>query len=238
MIKINTMQKRILLTVVIIGLMAVKGFGQYPTTYGSGSLEMMFQFADVTNLDEINNVNVTERSVLRWAPFFNFQVLFNVDFTKFLGIYAGGGIRNVGFIRDDYNLPNDRFKHRSYNFAVPLGLKLGNLEKFFIFGGYNFEFPFAYKEKQFTSNSKIRFVEWFSNRTPKVMEAVTAGIRFPGGATVTFNYYLNNFFNQEFSYLDTDGKTVMPYQNLTSNVFQISLSFNMFKNPNTYFGDD
>lgn len=221
------MKKTVLITVLSI-FTVFNANAQYPEIYGSGGLEMYFQFADVKNNGQSESVP------LRWVPLLNFQVLFNADFAKFIGVYGGVGMRNMGFIRDDF-VTNDRYKHRTYNLAFPVGVKIGNMNKAFLYLGYNFEIPFHYKEKWFPANSKVVSTEWFSNRVQKFMHGYSAGVQFPGGINLTFTYYQTEFFNQGFSELDLNGVLITPYQGLRARMFAVSLAVFLFKNPKKYF---
>jgi hypothetical protein len=78
-------------------------------------------------------------------------------------------VLNVGYIAEGYVDPANQVvykkKFRTYNLAIPVGLKVGNLEGVFVFGGYSVEFPFVYKEKTFDGGDKIgKITGWFSNR--------------------------------------------------------------------------
>jgi len=154
----------------------------------------------------------------------------NRDVSEKLGFYAGLAVRNVGYILEDYTDPTDQFvykkKFRTYNLAIPVGVKVGNLSKLFFFGGYAVEFPFAYKEKTFTGGDKIgKITGWFSDRYEGVQHGPHIGIQFPQGLDVKFKYYLSEFHNKDFAE-STNG--VQPYKGLESHIFYFSLSWKMF----------
>ncbi len=79
--------------------------------------------------------------------------MINYDPVRLFGLFSGIGVRNVGYIYDDYTDPDtgdkEKKKFRNYNIGIPLGIKIGNLERLFVYGGYEIEFPLAYKEKTF-----------------------------------------------------------------------------------------
>lgn len=188
--------------------------------YVTGGPEVIFSLA------EIDNSGISGGNVMRFAPFFNLQVNGNFDVGKHFGIIFGGAIRNVGLI---YNLPdtNIKKKYRNYRFGIPVGIKLGRMNKFLFYGGYEIEFPFQYKEKTFVNNAKqdTKIVDWFTSRTPSYYHSVFVGVQFPYGFSLKFKYYFSEFFNQNFS--DANGK---PYQGLKANVWYFSLNFAIFQN--------
>jgi hypothetical protein len=195
--------------------------------YTSASSEMIFSFAKIKkNGSEIG-------SNLRWSPVFNIQVLRNHNFTQHFGLFHGFAIRNVGFI---YDIPGTDTlkKFRTYNLGIPLGFKLGNINNgFFLYGGYEFEIPFNYKEKTFIGERKEdKFSVWFSDRTDWWTQSVFAGINFRGGFNIKFKYYLNNFFNKSFYETRTENGLAVkyePFKDFNANVFYISIDWNVFK---------
>ena len=206
--------------------------GEFYTTSGG---EMVFSFATIDDNGSSNG------NIMRWSPVFNFQNLVNYDAGKAFGLFSGINIRNVGYIYDNYTDPvtGDKVKKkfRNYNIGIPLGIKLGNLDKLFFYGGYEIEFPIAYKEKTFQNEVKNKFVVWFSKRTPTVYHTVLVGIQFPYGFNLKFKYYLTNFHNKDFTE-SVGGIQTKPYENLNANVFYFSLSFNLFKNTKFYYKEE
>jgi hypothetical protein len=213
-------------------------------TYVSAAMEMIFSFAqtEYTVVDPIEGDRVYDKgNIMRWAPVLNMQAMFNVDVAKPIGFFTGAAIRNVGYI---YDVPESSIKkkYRTYNFGIPIGIKIGNVDKFFVYGGYEVEFPFHYKEKTFTNNSnKQVYTNWFTDRVETVQQSVLVGINFPYGVNLKFKYYLTNFHNQDFyGYDPTDGSQGYPYANMKANVFYFSLCFGLFEpvkkhyNPETW----
>ncbi len=90
-----------------------------------------------------------ERGRIGWpgpfSPFFNLSDYINVDLSDKTGLFSGLAIRNVGFIYDVDK--NARIKARTYNLGIPFGVKIGQLDKAFIYAGYEIEFPINYKKK-------------------------------------------------------------------------------------------
>jgi hypothetical protein len=219
--------KKIAILIVFIVAMSVSGFSQSKpyVTYGA---EMIFSWANI----EDNGQSAS--STLRWAPVINLQSMLNQDISSNFGLFTGFAVRNVGYIYDTYTDPNDvvyKKKFRSYNLAVPFGVKIGDLDNLFFYGGYELELPFLYKEKTFDGGDKInKITGWFSNREEMFQHGFLVGVQFPYGLNVKFKYYLSEFHNQD--YVDSQGNK--PYSGLKSNIMFISLSSYLFKNFDFY----
>lgn len=192
--------------------------------YVSFSTEMIFSFATIDNLGN------SEGNVMRWAPAFNPQTMLNYDLNNSFGLFTGMAVRNVGYIYENpFDPNNSKFKYRTYNLGIPVGFKVGQMDNFMFFGGYEIEFPFVYKEKLFVNDSKEdKDVIWFSDRVEPVQHSVMAGIQFPYGATLKFKYYLTNFHNRDYVAM-VDGIQTKPYD-FASNIFYFSLSWYLFTN--------
>lgn len=196
---------------------------QVKKPYFTSGGEIIFSFASIDNNgDESGNI-------MRFSPWFNLQSVLNYDLSNNFGLYSGLSLRNVGFI---YDVPNTsiRMKYRNYTVGIPVGFKIGNLGKAFLYGGYEIEFPINYKEKMFENEKKEdKFNVWFSKRVPTFYNTLMVGIQFPYGANLKFKYYLTSFHNKDFKET-VDGVETKPYANLESNVFYVSLCFDLFKN--------
>jgi hypothetical protein len=217
------MRKKIVVTIFCI-LFAIPLFSQSKTYFTSG-FEMIFSFAT------IDDNGRDESSALRWAPVLNIQSMVNADLSQNFGVFSGIAVRNVGYIYDNYTYPGNDYsnkkKFRSYNLAVPLGIKIGNLNGLFLYGGYEFELPFLYKEKTFENGDKInKTTGWFSKRQEPFQHGFLVGVQFPYGANLKFKYYLSEFHNR--NYVDSNGQR--PYEGLKSHVFYFSLNYNLFRN--------
>jgi hypothetical protein len=204
-------------------LMGTAGFSQ-SKFYNSYGAEMLISGAQIE--DHGSEAN----SVLRFAPVINIQSNLNTDINEHFGFYAGLTLRNVGYAYDQYNDPAseniDKKKFRSYNIGIPIGLKFGNLSKFYVFAGYEFELPFAYKEKTYRDEVKInKSITWFSDRQQRIQHGFMIGAQFATGANITFKYYLSEFHNQD--YVDADG--YKPYGQLKSNIFYLSVGYMLFR---------
>ena len=222
---------KILLVVGMFAFMANIANAQV-RTYATTGGEIIFSFADIDNND------INPDNIIRFSPVFNLQVFGNFDFGKNFGLLAGGSIRNVGFINGNTDPDNSgiKKKYRTYNLGIPVGFKVGDVNKFFFFGGYEIEFPFHYKEKTFVNGVKQdnKISTWFTSRVPTFYNSVFAGIQFPYGLNLKFKYYFTNFFNEGFTET-VNSEDVMPYQGYKANVFYFSLSFALFQNNHVYY---
>ena len=129
------------------------GFSQSKKPYITYGGEFIFSSA------VIEENGSPESATLRFSPFLNLQMMMNKDLSKHFGLFTGLALRNVGYIISDYQFPplNHTYKKifRSYNLGIPVGIKLGNLNKLFFYGGYEVELPTIYKEKTFENGEKI-----------------------------------------------------------------------------------
>lgn len=222
------MKKRLFLLILAISLFTLAK--SQPRVYVSGGPEIIFSLAEID--DPVRN----GYNILRFAPVLNIQVNGNVDFGKHFGLIFGGAVRNVGFIYQ-YNdtAVGSNFlikkKYRNYSIGLPVGIKLGVMNSWLFYGGYEIEFPFAYKEKTFINNTKTKFVEWFTPRIPSYYNSLFVGVLFPYGFSLKFKYYFSEFFNQ--NYQTSDGS--YPYLGLKSNVWYFSLNFGIFRNSRAYY---
>jgi hypothetical protein len=222
------MKRLLLLFISILTIATItKGQNKIYTTSGG---EMIFSFAT------INDNGNSAGNIMRWSPVFNGQFFGNYDVNNNLGLIFGATVRNVGFI---YNAPSSstsyfagkKMKFRNYDIGIPVGVKVGNLNKVFFFAGYEIEFPLNFKQKTFENEIKTeKFNVWFSDRTPAYYNTIFAGIQFPYGLSLKFKYYLSEFFNE--GYTETNGN--MPYKGLKANVFYFSISTSLFKGNKVY----
>ncbi len=223
------MKKYLLITFVSIFFFPMFSQAQSKTMkYWVTGLEIPFEWASIDNEGDNSG------SIVRFAPVINIQTLFNIDPSKAIGFITGIGVRNVGFI---YDVPQQsvRKKYRTYNIAVPIGVKIGDMTRTFVYTGYEIEFPFSYKEKTFVNEIKEdKFVVWFSDRVPVLYNSVFVGINLNKVLNLKFKYYFTNFHNQDYTATE-NGEAVQPYKNLNANVFYISLNIGLFKNVKFYY---
>ena len=198
-------------------------------TYVTSGAEMIFSFANIEDNGRM------ESSTIRWAPVFNLQTMLNADLSSHIGLFSGVAVRNVGYIYNNYSDPATdavyKKKFRSYNLAVPFGVKFGDLNKLFFYGGYELELPFLYKEKTFDSGDKInKITGFFSHRQELFQHGFLVGVQFPYGFNLKFKYYLSEFHNRNY----TDGSGNKPYAGLKSHIFYFSFNSYLFKNFDFY----
>jgi hypothetical protein len=203
-------------------------YSQARQPYVTAGGEMLFSFAN------INDHGTNPGSTLRWAPIINLQSVINRDLSSNFGLFGGISMRNVGYIYDSFT---DNFtdpltarvykkKFRSYNLGLPVGIKIGDMDGMLLYGGYEIELPFLYKEKTFEGGDKIsKITGWFSNRENLFQHGFFVGVEFPYGFDLKFKYYLSEFHNRDF----VDSGRNKPYEGLKSNVFYISIGSYLFK---------
>jgi len=227
--------KKVFLIIILAGL-AFQARTQVKF-YGSGGPEIIaFSFAQID--DQIRSGD----NIMRFAPFFNFQGNGNIDFGRHFGLFFGGAIRNVGFIyeytgtSEHETTTTIKKKYRTYNFGIPVGFKVGKMNSWMLYGGYEIEFPFQYKEKTFYNDTKqdTKVSIWFSGRVPVFYNSVMVGMQFPFGFGLKFKYYFSEFFNQDYRLADGS----QPYMGLKANVWYISLNFGIFRNTRAYFDQE
>lgn len=228
--------KRTILALLIAGISGISSVKAQVETYFSGSGEMIFSFVT------IDNQGNDQGSLMRWAPVLNLQGMFNVDVAKPVGFFTGLAIRNVGYIYDQpesiSGSPAEyKKKFRTYNLGIPVGIKLGNMDKFLVFGGYEVEFPFHYKEKTFDNEEKTKFTTWFSKRVEPVQHSFLVGIQFPYGFDIKFKYYITNFHKRSFIAYDAAGDPYKPYD-YEAKIFYFSLGWNLFTNSRKVYDRD
>ena len=228
------MKKIILLVILLIAFQHSNTFAQENSrSYFTSGTEFIFSFASIDNNDQEGN------NIMRFSGFFHLQGMYNYDFGKAAGLFTGLAIRNVGFI-EDFPETGIRKKYRTYNIGIPIGLKLGSMGGTHLYAGYEIEFPTNYKEKTFTNERKDdKFNVWFSSRVPAFYHTVLVGVQFKYGLNLKFKYYLTNFFNQSYSYFDSDtGTEVFEYADKDVRIFYISLSFNLFRDTHFSYTHD
>lgn len=196
--------------------------------YVTSGGELIFSLASI----EQNGNN--ESSTLRFSPVVNLQIMVNKDLSKNFGLFAGLALRNVGYIMNDYIDSNGleyKKKFRSYNIGIPFGFKVGNLDKTFLYAGYEIEFPITYKEKTYDGGDKIdKITGWFSNREESFQHGFLVGVQLPYAVSLKFKYYLSEFHNRDYA----TNAGVKPYAGLKSNIYYFSLSFFLFRNLDLY----
>jgi len=166
----------------------------------------------------------------RFTVLFHLEEEIHYDFTNYLGVYTGLGLRNIGLIIDDFYSPageNAKIKHRSFSLGVPAVIKAGSFKKgSFLYGGAEMEYLFHYKQKLFIDGKKLKFTEWNSKRVNLFNPSIFVGFQFPSGANLKAKWYLKNFLNSSFSGRDFSYDIdYSAYEE--SRIFYISLSIKL-----------
>ena len=213
------MKKYYLAIILIIILFSKTEAQEKQKIYWTYGPELIMSFGIIDDND------VQTGTIMRFVPFINLEFLANKDFGKHFGLFFGAAVHNSGFILN-YDDTTLRYKFRTYNIAIPVGFKIGNMKGLHFYAGYELEFPISYKEKKYIYMDDFSFTEWFSDRVPKLNHAVYAGFMFAPGMGIKIKYYFNEFFNGDFT--EQDGS--MPYKNLKTNVVYIAFDFLLFKN--------
>lgn len=187
-------------------------------TYTENGGEIILSFADVYY--QGNSVPTK----MRFTMFLHLGRQRHFDFNDNVGIYSGFGLRNIGLITDQNNIVE---KRRSYSLGVPAAFKIGSFsDHFYFFGGGEYEMLFHYKQKQKSDGTKLKYNEWFCDRTNRFVPSLFCGLQFPGGINLKLKYYLRDFLNKDFR--GEDFGRQMDYSDFgKSKIFYISLSFNL-----------
>jgi hypothetical protein len=226
--------KKIFILLLIAGLIIPLGIQaqQKTKTYFSGGTEFIFGFASIDNKGDDGG------NVMRFTGWFHLQGNLNIDLHRSFGLFAGLGIRNVGFIYNDRETGLKK-KYRTYNVGIPLGFKLGAMNHTLFFAGYEIEFPTNYKEKTFNNERKDdKFNIWFTSRVPALYNTLFVGVQLPYGIGIKFKYYLTNFFNQSYTEVNNDGISEQLYKDIDVRIFYFSVNFNLFRNAHYYYSKD
>ena len=209
--------------------------------YWTSSGEWIFStpILDIKSVDANGNETSSDQgAVIRFSPFFNAQGMLNYDLSAHFGLFTGLSIRNQGFIwKSPIDSINVHYKYRTYNLGIPVGFKVGNMNRGLLFVGYEFELPFNYKEKEFINDDKDKFNVWFSDRTEPFFQSVFFGYQGPKSVTLTVRYYLTNFHNQDYEETQTINGTnvkVKPYDGFNVNILAVSLGYALFDGKKAY----
>ena len=150
------MNKSICIFIALFCLLTGVVYGQkniYTTTGG----EWIFSWADAKQ--QGYDIDV----ITRFSPVINIQSQVHYDKTDKFGFFTGLNLRNVGFIWNDPVQPETKHKARAYTIGLPVGFKVGDMTGFHLFGGYELELPFNYKEKLFVNEDKVsKEVDWYN----------------------------------------------------------------------------
>lgn len=168
---------------------------QAQKVYTSTQLKLIFSSAHQTQRN-----GSTIKSPMRFSGFFNYSIIANIDFNKTFGISIGGEIKNIGLILKDSVYHT---KHRAYAVGVPVYLRVGKLDnRWYFFAGGQYDYMFAYKEKVFVDDAKIKRTNGYSNSVTPFIPSVFAGFRGKSGASFSVHYMLDNFFSSDYRFKD------------------------------------
>lgn len=227
--------KKIILTVLAILVYNIS-FAQHLPIYAVTTYELIFSSAQYNVFDSKSG------NVLRFSPWFNLEESVNFDIGTAVGFTAGMSVKNIGIIHklSDPSTIDPKFesttikkKFRSYNIGIPVSFKLGNLSQFFIYGGYEFEIPINFREKTYINGAKTKYEsEWFSNKTPRYMQSLFLGLKFPYNLGIKAKYYLTNFFANDCEDYVHDYPAIQ-YKDFEARVFYLSLTIDLFNKMDT-----
>jgi hypothetical protein len=221
-----------LLTLTLLLSLGVSHSQKFYSTTGG---ELIFSLADV----EYSSSKAHD--VLRFAPVVNFYKYWHYDINSHAGFLFGIGTHNIGFITevpriDVENPSNDpyigevRKRFRNYTLGIPIGFKIGVMDKMFLYGGYEIEFPYVYKEKTYEDNERVsKYTKWFADQAPTFYNSFFVGMQMPRGISLKFHYYLTDFFDQDYvqNFQHTNSQKDYPTK---ANVFYFSLTKSLFRN--------
>lgn len=228
------MKKTLLLLALFLALgSAVIAQSVYSTTGG----EWIFSWANVEYDD--GGTSLEGNDVLRWSPVINIYNYWHYDVNENVGFMLGIGTHNIGFITDvpqsivdgsNLNYTGQvRKKFRNYTLGIPVGIKVGIMKEVYLYGGYEIEFPYAYKEKTIVDGDKQhKYTKWFANQSPTLYNSFFIGVQMRGGTSLKFHYYIDDFFDQDYvqNFTPTDGRNFYPSK---ANMMYISISQTILK---------
>lgn len=199
--------------------------------YMMNSGELIFSAGELKvsdrNVHTLNSVSSfsSPQNVVRFSGFFHTSQEFHYNFSNAVGFYIGIAVRNVGFI-NHFKVEGEqmKLKQRSYALGIPLALKVGNMQNYYLNIGVEPELMFAYKRKVFYDGEKSKKWEWFSDDVNLFNPSVFAQLNFKGGFYLRAKYYLNDFLANDYEEFSIPGKTMsVKYKVDKSTLFYISL---------------
>lgn len=166
-------------------------------------------------------------TTLRFTTFLHLGMYWHYNFNRNSGMFTGLSLKNIGFI-DKYEALDSTVKRRLYTLNLPVALKFGNMSpnKFF-FVGAEASLALNYREKGFVKrNNKVKFNEWFSDRTPLIMPNIFAGYQH-NNFYIKLSYYPTNFMNPDF----VDDGGMRPYAGYDVNIFAVTVGLSTPQRP-------
>ena len=213
-----SMKKIVLILFFFIYILGNNSFAQKKETsgrkiYSSWGLEWIFSKTDF-------NIN-SEKDIIRFSVWFNFQSYWHYDFNKNIGLSWGVGLKNLGYIQKltDNNIYIENYTHWnstekkyiinkgkglslsklkriSYMIDFPLLLRIGNLKKSnYVFLGVSLAIPFYYKEKSWIDNEKKVYTTWFTDKLNMFLPITFVAYQFSFGMSMKISYSWKGIMN-------------------------------------------
>jgi len=213
--------KKIVFIIISLSLQFLS-FGQKHTRYYANGPEFIFSGSDFSNPD------IDSKPVVRFSGFYNWGFFKHNNFTPHFGMLSGIEVRNIGIINSFSKTPNSeefKLKQRAYTIGIPIGLKLGNMDKLtFLYGGVSFDLALTYKEKKIVDGEKqYTKTAWFSKKINTFLPSAFLGFQFKTGHTISMRYYIKNFLNTSYT-----ENNVRIYEGTQSHIFNLSVSLLLY----------
>ena len=189
--------------------------------YKHSGMDFIYSFIDYTS----NPMSVNNKP--RFSFFLHFGEYWNLDLNDNIGFFSGVSLNNIGFIAVNEAIDMQK-RFRSYGLGVPLAMKIGSFKnKFYMYGGGEYQCLFHYKEKTYYQGDKIKSTDWFSSKTPLFLPSIFVGIQFPQKVNLKFQYTLSNFLNTDefIPEMNRNASFGIP----SGHLFWISLAFTDFE---------
>jgi len=198
------LMRNIILAFLFIFLLSAPNI-QAQKVYSSNQIKLIF-----SNAPGISRGSENIASPMRFTAFFNYSTFLNVDLTKYFGVSIGLEMKNIGVILKDSAFST---KHRAYAVGVPVYLRIGNMDKkWYFLAGAQYDYLFAYKEKIFVDDAKIKRHPYNSVRP--FIPSVFIGFKGKSGASISVHYMLQNFFTDDYRFKDPrDNHELTSYNN-------------------------
>ncbi len=180
--------KKISVSILFLSIL-FPAFSQSKLSLGSSS-EYIFSLGHTTT----SNGSPVD-PVLRFSAWLNAGFVLEERFNNNLALVSGLNIRNVGMIN---KIDSIKLKHRVYGVGIPLGVRIGNLDKkVSVTLGAEAEFFMNYKVKEYINKDKIyKNNRWFSDDVELFNPSVFAQVQFGKKYYIRMKYYLNNFLKE------------------------------------------
>lgn len=184
----------IVLASFIIALLLTSNI-QAQKIYSSNQIKLIFSTAP-----NILRADHRIASPMRFTAFFNYSTIVNIDLNKYFGVAIGLEVKNIGVTLKDSTY---KTKHRAYALGLPIYFRVGNMDKrWYFLAGAQYDYLFAYKEKVFIDDAKIK--RHPSGSIRPFIPSVFVGFRSKSGTSVSIHYMLQNFFADDYRFKDKD----------------------------------